>query len=247
MGKTKITASEDIKSTFVMIPTYNECENIQLLIDEILSLKIHGLNIVVVDDNSPDGTWKIVEQMAKRDKRVHLLHRVKDKGRSFAGRAGFLYALEHNADYVVEMDADFSHQTKYIPEMLKLMDDYDVVLGSRFVKGGKDLRPGKLRWIISYLSGFYIRLVFGTSVQDCNSGYRCFRAEALRGIELEKTISGPTPSIVQEILYLVAQKGYRIKEIPILFQDRTRGKSTLTFRALIQGLIDVLRFRMAHR
>lgn len=235
------------KKTFVIILTYNEKDNIASLIDEILSLRVPNLHVVVVDDNSPDGTWKIVQEVSKRNKNVHLLHRTENKGRSFAGKTGFEYCLSNSADYVIEMDADFSHQTKYIPDFLKEIENYDVVLGSRFVKGGRDLRPGKLRWLISYLSGFYIRLVFGTRVRDCNSGYRCFRREVLENIGLDKIISGPTPSIVQEVLYLVVKNGYRIKEIPIAFEDRRAGKSTLTLKALAHGLVNVVRFRWVHR
>src|SRR3989338_6476281 len=124
---------------YIMIPTYNEKENIASLIDEILNLKIKNVHIAVIDDYSPDGTWKIVQDIAKKKKNVHLLLRKKDRGRGHAGKDGFIYCLKNKADIVVEMDADFSHNPKYIPKMLNEIKNYDIILGSRQVNEGKDV------------------------------------------------------------------------------------------------------------
>jgi dolichol-phosphate mannosyltransferase len=229
--------------TFVMIPTYNEKENIAHLIDEILKLKIKDLSIVVADDNSPDGTWKIVKQIAKKKKNVHLLLRKTDKGRGSAGRDGFICCLEHGADVVVEMDADFSHDPKYIPELVNGLKEADLVLGSRRLKGSKEVGRGIIRRIITYFANLYIRLMLGLKVRDCNSGFRCFRREVLEKINLNR-IESKGPAIVQEVLFKAHLKGFKIKEIPITFVNRTKGKSKLGIKQLANGYFMVMRLKI---
>ena len=229
--------------TFVMIPTYNEKENIKNLIDKILKLKIKNLHIVVVDDNSPDGTWKIVQDISKKNRNVHLLLRKKDKGRGAAGRDGFIYCLKHSADIVVEMDADFSHDPKYIPSMLEELKNADLVLGSRRIKGGNDVGRGFLRKLVTLLANLYIRLTLGLKVKDCNSGFRCFKREVLEKIDPEK-LESKGPSIVQEVLFKAHLKGFRIKEIPIVFINRTKGRSKLGIPQLIAGYFMVLKLKI---
>ena len=228
--------------TYVVIPTYNEKENIKNLIDKILKLKISNLHIVVVDDNSPDGTWKIVQEISKKSKNVHLLLRKKDKGRGAAGRDGFIYCLKHGADAVVEMDADFSHDPKYIPLMLKELKNADLILGSRRVEGSKEVGRSFIRRMITYLANLYIRIMLGLNVKDCNSGFRCFKREVLEKINVEK-LESRGPAIVQEILFKAHLKGFKIKEIPITFINRTKGYSKLDILQLAAGYFTVLKLK----
>lgn len=225
----------------VMIPTYNEAENISALLDEILAIS-PGSEIVVVDDDSPDGTWQIVSNKAETEKRIHLLHRTKDRGRGKAGIYGFRYALDNGADYIIEMDGDFSHDPRFIPSLIDAARDADLVLGSRYVKRGEDCR-GFIRRIVSRLAGLYIRLILGILVKDPTSGYRCFKREILEDINLDSLKAGD-PFIVTEVLYKCHKERARIKEIPIVFKDREKGVSKLGPRTLFANLWKVLRLRL---
>ena len=227
---------------FIMVPTYNEKENIKTLIDEILKLKIKNLHIVVVDDNSPDNTWKIVQQISKKNKNVHLLLRKSDKGRGSAGRDGFIYCLKHGADIIIEMDADMSHNPKYILVMIKELKNADVILGSRRVKGSKEIGRSQFRRLVTLIANLYITWMLGIRVKDCNSGYRCFKREVLEKIKSEK-IESKGPSIVQEVLFKTHLNKFRIKEIPITFINRTKGKSKLGLKQLAAGYFMVLKLK----
>lgn len=229
--------------TVVVIPTFNEKENIGLLIREILQL---GLNIfiLVVDDNSPDGTGEIVDRMAVEYPQVKIIHRYDQKGRGSAGITGFQKALTMPVDCIIEMDADFSHHPKYIPDLLKTIEGCDVVIGSRGIKGGEEAGRNLLRSMITKVANSYIRWFLGLEVRDCTSGYRCFRREVLEAIPLSNLYSNG-PSIVEEILYHCHRKGFRIKETPIIFQDRKRGKSSLTFYKLLQTLFMIHKIRFS--
>ena len=228
-----------------MIPTYNEKENIKNLIDNIMRLKISNLHIAVVDDNSPDGTWKIVQEISKKNKNVHLLLRKKDKGRGYAGRDGFIYCLKKGADVVVEMDADMSHNPKYIPKMIEELKNADLVLGSRRVEGAHEVGRSFIRRIITFLANLYIRIILGLKVKDCNSGFRCFKREVLEGIKPEK-LESKGPAIVQEVLFKAHLKGFKIKEIPITFIDRVKGRSKLGIPQLVAGYFMVLKLKIQH-
>ena len=232
--------------TYVMIPTYNERENIGNLIQEILNLKIPDLHIVVVDDNSPDGTSVIVKDLSIEHPEVELLLRATERGRGSAGIAGFKYTLEHGADYVIEMDADFSHHPKYIPRLLEALHDADMVIGSRFVGGGKDVNRGIIRRTITFLAGVYVRVSLKLKIRDVSSGYRCFKRKVLEAIELDSMVS-TGPSIVSEVFYRAHLKGFSIKEIPIEFEDRTHGQTKLNYKILIKTLLMVLQFKRLHK
>lgn len=229
----------------VMVPTYNESQNIRELVAEILRIG-PDYHVLVVDDHSPDGTWKIAEELARADARVHLLHRETDKGRGYAGRAGFCWGLERGYDVLVEMDADFSHPPRYLPVMIERLLRADapvgVVLGSRGVSGGSDVDRGPLRRLITVIANAYIRVVLGLAVRDCNSGYRAWRADALRAVGIEHAFS-VGPSIVQELLYKAARAKVGVAEIGIEFIDRKRGSSTLNMRILLRGYVTVLKLR----
>jgi dolichol-phosphate mannosyltransferase len=227
------------------LPTYNESANILPLARELLALG-PDFHVLVIDDNSPDGTWKIVGEAARSEPRLHLLHRTRDKGRGNAGREGFVEALKMGAAIVVEMDADFSHQPRFVPALIERLktggDSLGLVLGSRAVEGGLDADRGLTRRLITKAANLYIRLLLGVRVRDCNSGFRCWRRETLERIRVEEAFS-PGPAIVQELLFKTARAGIGIAEVPIEFANRLHGQSTLTVRTLLSGYTAVLKLR----
>lgn len=229
--------------TLVFTPTWNEAENIELLIRDIFQ-HVTPCHVLVVDDHSPDGTGDIAEELRSEFPNLHVLHRDGPRGRGWAGIAAYIWALDHGARRIVEMDADFSHQPRFLPAILDALEHADMVLGSRYVPGGKDLRPGKHRHIISRFAGKYQQWMFGTGIRDCTSGYRGYRAEVLETIGVRE-LKTWGPAILSDVLYRVIQHGFRITEIPIVFPDRERGDSTLTFKILMEGFWNVakLRFR----
>ena len=227
-----------------IIPTYNEAENIRDLVNEILELR-SDIEVLVVDDDSPDGTWKIVKEITEKNKRVHLLHRTKNKGRGYSGRAGFRWCLDNGADAVVEMDADFSHQPKYIPALINGLRNADMVLGSRRVKGGKDLREGTGRKILTFLANLYIRILLGVKVKDCNSGFKVYTRDALEKINVNKLFA-QGPLTVQEILYRAKLAKLKIMEVPIEFIEREIGETKLDMNRILQGYFGVLKLRWMH-
>ncbi len=229
--------------TFIVISTYNERENILKLVDEIFAFA-PLCEIVVVDDHSPDGTWQIVQNISRQNPKVHLIHRATERGRGSAGIAGFRYALDHGAELIFEMDADFSHNPGHLPDFLLAAERFDVVSGARFIQGGDDTDRGWVRRLITYFANVYIRSVLRLKLRDCSSGYRCFRAEVLRNMKLD-TMTSIGPSIVQETLLRACQMGYRILEIPIVFKDRRQGSTKLTYKHLLRGFLTVWKLRFA--
>ena len=228
--------------TLAMIPTYNERENIGGLIQDILNLD-PSIGAVVVDDDSPDGTSQLVESIRAREPRVHLITRKTNKGRGTAGIEGLIYAAGQDVDFIVEMDADYSHHPRYIPALIAAMRECDIAIGSRTVAGGQDAGRGLARVGITQFAGWFIRAVMGVSVNDCTSGFRCFKREVLRNIGLEK-MQSVGPSIVEEILYACHLKGYKIKEIPIVFEDRVKGESTKTLGQYMDTMLKIVQFRL---
>jgi len=235
------------KRVVVMIPTYNEAENIGDLVREILALKTSDdLQVVVADDNSPDGTWRVVEDLARSDPRVHLLRRMERRGRGSGGIDGFKAALELGADLVVEMDGDFSHQPRFIPGLVAAADRFDLVLGSRFVAGGRDADRSLLRRLITFAARKFIRWTFRVPVKDVSSGFRVFRREVLEALDLDALLS-TGPSVVLETLYKAHLQGFKIGEVPIDFVDRTRGQTKLNARTLVRTLMMALKFKRLYR
>ena len=180
-----------------------------------------------------------MQEIGEEDKRVKLIRRLNNRGRGSAGITGFKFALENHYDYVIEMDADFSHDPTDIPKFLSAIKDYDLILGSRLIKGGKQIGRSFYRKTLTALANFYIRVILDMNISDCNSGYRCFRREVLESINLDKVIS-TGPDIVQEILYKAYLKGFKIKEIPITFRERKLGSSKLGMKHLYKGYIKIL-------
>jgi dolichol-phosphate mannosyltransferase len=225
----------------VTVPTYNEAENIEALVAAILE-QDPRIDVLVADDSSPDGTAELVRKLAAADSRVQLLLRKTDRGRGRAGRDAFVRALNSGADLVFEMDGDFSHDPRHLPEMIKALERFDVVLGSRQVPGGADIGRPFWRRMLTRLSNRYVRTVLGLPVLDCNSGYRGWRRHALQVIDVGRAFS-PGPAIVHELLYKAHLRGQRLGEVPIRFKERERGTSTLSFRTLLRSYVTVLRLR----
>lgn len=229
--------------TAVMLPTYNEAGNIERVVEQIVAIS-EDIAAVVVDDNSPDGTGDIADNLANRlPGRVHVVHRQGKRGRGVAGVEGFKYCLSLSVDYVVEMDADLSHDPQDIPALLRAAESADVVLGSRYVEGGGEVNRELSRRVISRLANTYLRLVLGVRIRDCSSGYRCFRRNVLQSIGLD-TIASTGPSIVTEVLWRCKTRGFRIAEVPIVFHERAEGISKLDWRILVRSLIIPVQVRL---
>ena len=225
----------------VIIPTYEEAENISRLITLVRKA---GCDILVVDDNSPDNTGGIVSEISKTDRNVMLLNRLTERGRGTAGVAGFKWCLQKGYQIIIEMDADFSHNPRYLTIMVEeILKGADVVVGSRFINGGADIGRSKHRQLITAFARKYMQTILGLKTKDCTSGYRAFKSEVLESIDLD-SMAAKGPNIVQEVLYNIEkQNKYIIKEIPIKFIDREKGKSKLGWRGLITGFFYILYLR----
>jgi dolichol-phosphate mannosyltransferase len=213
------------KRTVVVIPTFNEVENIQRLVPAIL-VRNGNMSVLVVDDSSPDGTSEAVERMAAADSRVALLRRPQRQGIGPAYLAGFTQALRDGADYVVQMDADFSHPVEMLPEFLELIPEYDMVLGSRYLTGITVVNWPIERLLISYFGNWYARRVTGLPIADVTGGFKCWRRETLERIQLSRVRSNGYAFQV-EMTYRAWRIGHRIKEVPIIFLERTVGVSKM--------------------
>lgn len=230
---------------WITIPTYNEAENIGDLLLQIRRY-VPGAQVLVVDDNSPDGTGQIVQKMADSDAQIHLLTRLEDKGRGRSGRDGFVYALDHGAKWAIEMDADFSHHPRYLPAILDAARVHDLVIGSRYVPGGRETGRPRSREILTSVVGYFLRFMLGVSVRDPSSGYRCWSRHALQTMDAHHIVS-VGPAIVSEMLFKARLRGLSIAEVPIVFEDRTRGDSKLDFKTLIRTFQMVFELRKMHR
>ncbi|HDP16313.1 MAG TPA: polyprenol monophosphomannose synthase, partial [Candidatus Omnitrophica bacterium] len=228
--------------TIVIIPTYNERENIESLVLEIFRHAPY-VNVLIVDDNSPDGTGVIADKMAKEDSRVLVMHRAVRKERSADGLREAL--KDQGVRYVMEMDADFTHKPSYIPDFLREIKRNDIVIGSRFIKGGSDVNRKFSRRCLSRFVNYFIRAYLGLKIKDCTSGYRCFKRQVLDSIDLDSLVS-KGPAVIEELLYIVSFKGFRIKEIPVTLQDRKKGDSKLNFKKLCRVLMDIITFKRIH-
>jgi dolichol-phosphate mannosyltransferase len=231
--------------TLVVVPTYNEAENLPLLVPRVLA-QDPGIEVLVVDDDSPDGTGKIADELAERDARVHVLHRPAKSGLGPAYRAGMLHALELGADAVIQMDADFSHPPEALPELLSGGEEFDVVMGSRYLDGITVVNWPIERILLSYYGNWYARKVTGMPITDTTGGFRCIRADLLRRVRVDRIRSNGYAFQI-ELNYRLLHEGARIKEIPFFFLDRTRGESKLTFRIGLEALWVVWRLRLADR
>ncbi len=226
----------------VIIPTYDEKENINEIIAAVLS-QHEALEVLIVDDNSPDGTASMVEALQNESKRVHLHKRAGKLGLGSAYREGYVIALEKGADYVVQMDADFSHNPKYLLDMIALKDDADVIIGSRYIKGISVLNWPLRRILLSYFANQYAKFITGVQVEDLTAGFKFISKEALSRVNLSKVKSNGYGFQI-EMNYAFASTGSSIKETPILFMDREHGVSKMNKEIILEALIGVWAFRL---
>jgi dolichol-phosphate mannosyltransferase len=233
----------------VVIPTYDEAENVRPMTAALLALNIPALEILFVDDESPDGTGQIADELAAQyPGQVHVLHRTGPRGLGRAYIDGFRRALDGGAELVVQMDCDFSHSPEYIPQFLEPIRDCDVVVGSRYVKGGEtDERWGWGRWLLSWwANSVYTRLILGCKVSDVTAGFKCWRRDTLRGIDLSRIRSQGYVFQV-EMAYVTERLGYRVLEIPIYFEDRRIGHSKMTVPVKVEAALRTWEVRWRHR
>ncbi len=226
----------------VVLPCYNERENIERLVGEILALNT-PVDVLVIDDNSPDGTGKVAEAMRQRYPELHVLHRPGKLGLGTAYRAGFRYALDHGYEQVITMDADFSHQPRYLPELVSTGREADLVIGSRYTKGGGATGWPLRRKIVSGTANRLARVVLGVTARDCTSGYRCYKRAALIAINPDTVLSSGYSFLV-EMLYRVESAGLVVREVPIIFVDRQAGKSKINRIEVYKTLYTLGRLRL---
>lgn len=232
-----------MEKTLVIIPTYNEIDNIGPLISEVLALNVPNLSILVVDDNSPDGTGDKVAKIGKDDMRVNLLRRQGKLGLGTAYVAGFRYAIDHGFDFIFEMDADHSHDPTEVPKMLEKARDHDLVIGSRYLTGVNVINWPFSRLLISLAANFYTRLVTRMPIRDCTSGFKCIRRKVLESINLDR-ISSDGYSFQIEMHYKAWRRDFRIIEHPIIFVDRTKGVSKMSIKVMREATWMVWRLRL---
>lgn len=220
--------------SLVIIPTYNEAENITRLIPDVIG-QAPNIDVLVVDDNSPDGTAGLVREMMKTDYRIHVLDRPRKMGLGTAYVRGFKFAIEQGYDYVFEMDADFSHSPREIPNFLKKILQYDLVLGSRYVNGVRVLNWPMRRLLLSYSANVYTQIITGLPVHDATGGFKCFRRSVLEAIDLDKVKSNGYAFQI-EMSFKAWKKGFRIAEIPIIFLDRRSGVSKMSRKIVYEAM-----------
>jgi len=231
----------------IAIPTYNEKENLPALIDKISNVfekcQING-SVIVIDDNSPDGTGHIADQLAKKDHRIHVIHRKGKLGIGTAHIAGFKHAIAvNNSDLIFSMDSDLSHDPKYLPEFIKMYKSgYDVVVGSRYVEGGGVVNWGLYRKAVSKGANLLASTLLGVKVHDMTTGYRCYDKKVLEKLDLD-SIRSNGYSFLEEILFDCKKEDFSIGETPIIFVDRTYGKSKLSKDEMVKFFLTILRLK----
>lgn len=221
------------KNIWLFLPCHNEEGNLKPLARQILQLRISNLHIAIINDNSTDKTGRIADSLKKQyPLKMDVLHRQSPRGRARAGKDAFLFCLKKKADVIIEMDADFSHDPKYIPRFLKALAENkgDVILGSRFLPGGSDSDRSPFRTFVSKLSGVIFRLILGLKLTDMGSGYKVYKREALESIKPASLFSQKGLAISMESVFRVIKNGYRVYELPIIFKDRRAGVSKLSWK-----------------
>ena len=229
---------------WVILPTYNEAENLERIVAAVLEQLPPSRRVLVVDDNSPDGTGEIADRLAEEDDSVAVLHRQMKEGLGPAYLAGFRVALEGGAQRIIEMDADFSHDPAYLPELIAATDDADLAIGSRYIPGGGVSDWGPMRRFISRGGSAYARVALGLPVKDLTGGFKCFRREVLESISLE-TIEARGYAFQVETTYRAIRAGFRVVEVPIVFKDRTDGSSKMSRAIVAEAMwrVPAMRFR----
>lgn len=231
----------------IVIPTYNEKDNVPIILDRVMKTDVsefvNDVHVLVVDDNSPDGTADAVQTIAAANSHVSLLRREGKQGLGKAYVAGFQWALERGYDYVFEMDADLSHQPEYLPEFFRSLQNCDMVVGSRYVRGVNVINWPLKRLLISYFGNLYARIVTGMKVKDVTAGYVGYRTDVLRAIDLQR-VSASGYSFQIEMKYRAWKLGFRLCETPIIFYDRTIGTSKMSTNIIREGLLLVWKLKI---
>ncbi len=226
----------------VVMPTYNECSNLPEIVPQVLA-QDDRIDVLVVDDNSPDGTGKLADELAGADPRIHVLHREGKLGLGTAYLAGFRWALERDYEYVFEMDADRSHDPRHLPEFLRAVEKADLVLGSRYLDGRVTVVNWPMpRLFLSYAANIYARVITGHSLCDATGGFKCFRRRVLEAIDLTAVRSNGYAFQI-EMSFRAFRQGFRIKEIPIVFVDRSEGESKMSHAIIREAVWMVWRLR----
>lgn len=236
----------DSHRALIIVPTYNERDNVERVALEFLA-PVAGSELLFVDDASPDGTGALCDAIAERDPRVHVLHRAGKLGLGTAYREGFRWALDRDYQLILEMDADFSHDPRFLPDMVEEAErpgGADVVVGSRYVQGGGTINWGLGRQLISRAGGHYARLILGLGVRDPTSGFVCYRRRALEQIDLDRVGSSGYGFQI-EMKYRAQQAGLRLAEVPIVFEDRRTGQSKMSRAIVIEALWRVWRLKFS--
>ena len=227
----------------VVIPTYNEATNLLQLIPQVLA-QDPRLEVLIVDDNSPDGTGGMADEIARASPRVHTLHREGKLGLGTAYITGFKWAMERSYDFIFEMDADFSHDPRHLPDFLTAIEDADLVLGSRYLQGRVTVVNWPMsRLMLSYLANIYARLFTGLPIWDLTGGFKCFRRRVLEAIDLSQVVSNGYAFQI-EMSVRAWRKGFKIREIPIVFVDRTEGQSKMNRAIVREAVWKVPRLRL---
>jgi len=231
------------RRVLVVLPTYNERDNLGPITNDILAAT-SDVDVLVVDDNSPDGTGRLADEITAREKRVKVLHRARKEGLGRAYLAAFASALSDGYEFVVEMDADFSHDPRYLPEMLARAEDADLVIGSRYVAGGGSMGWGLGRRLISLGANLYARTILRVGVRDLTSGFKCFRREVLQAIGLP-TVASAGYAFQIELTFRAIRHGFRVSEMPIVFVDRRRGHSKMSWAVALEAVTRVWSMRFS--
>jgi dolichol-phosphate mannosyltransferase len=235
-----------VMNSLVVVPTYNEVDNLHAIVESIFA-HAPQTHILIVDDNSPDGTGALADQLSDaRPKQVFALHRARKEGLGQAYVEGFKFALDHGYDVIVQMDADFSHDPRYLPAFFEAIETNDLVIGSRYVNGISVVNWDLKRLILSKAASFYVRLITRMPIADTTTGFKCWRREALLAIGLDQLFSNGYVFLA-EMSYRAYRKGMRIKEVPIIFVERRLGRSKMSGGIMLEGVLSVLRMRLRRR
>jgi dolichol-phosphate mannosyltransferase len=233
------------RRALICLPTYDERDNLGPITEAILAATPE-VDVLVIDDGSPDGTGALADELAAREPRIHVLHRTKKEGLGKAYLAGFDWALARGYPLVLEMDADFSHDPRYLPALLAKAGEADLVLGSRYVEGGGTVNWGLARRLLSRGGSLYARTILGVSIRDLTGGFKCFRREVLQSIDLP-TVECTGYAFQIELTYRTLRRGFRVAEVPIVFADRRVGQSKMSRRIVLEAIRKVWSIRSSAR
>lgn len=226
----------------VVIPTYNESDNLSALITDLHTYTPESI-IIIVDDNSPDGTGQLADSIAAQDARLHPIHRPRKLGLGTAHIAGIKWGLSQGLEPILTMDADFSHSPRYVPDLIRGLGSFDTVIGSRYVQGGGTYNCTLPRKMLSRAANSFAKLMLGLKAGDCTAGFRAYRSKVLESINLDSIVSNGYSFLI-EMLYQCQKEGWHIGEVPIIFEDRRHGKSKVSRHEILKALETVMRLRM---